>query len=72
MLSAIRRLKCRIRGYHDGRCTIVVLPGAGLQEHTHSCDTCETITLASITRIDPQISVVMGMTIEEQQHTYLN
>lgn len=72
MLSAIRRLKCRLRGHHDDRCTIVILPGAGLQEHTHTCDECGTTSLATITLIDPQIASVMGLPVEEQQHTYLN
>lgn len=72
MPNPVRRLLCWYRGQHDDQCTIVVLPTVGLQEHTHSCDNCGLTSLATITRIDPQIASVMGLPIEDQQHTYLN
>lgn len=72
MFSTIRRLRCRLRGFHDERCVVTLLLDIQLQEHVHACADCETTTLATIQSIPSIPAREMGNSIPDQQHTYMN
>jgi len=72
----LRKIGCTIRGSHLTRCEKIEYADLMLTTHTHTCQRCDTRTLAEITLLEAtrpwtRTMADMGMAPEDQS-TFLN